>query len=131
MTRTATSSWQRRSIRRDDRLNSGHHRRIVRRPAPAVLAIASQEGAQIHRVDGVEHEPREVVLRQPLAQARRQQQLLLAITRDEVLPHPQMVLTPPDGALCNSLDEKLEPRPLRTATPLRQKERYRRTAERL
>jgi hypothetical protein len=45
-------------------------------------------------------------LRQPLAQARRQQQLLLAITRQEVLRHPDIVLTPPDGApLCNSLRE--------------------------
>ena len=66
-----------------------HHRRIVRRPAPPVVAIAGQERRQIHRLDGVEHEPREVILRQPLAQTRRQQQLLLAITRDEVLRHPE------------------------------------------
>jgi hypothetical protein len=31
--------------------------------------------------------------RQPLAQARRQQQLLIAITREEVLRHPEIVLT--------------------------------------
>jgi hypothetical protein len=43
-----------------------------------------------------------VVLRQPLPQARRQQQLLLAIARNEVLRHPGIVLNPPDGALCNS-----------------------------
>ena len=40
-------------------------------------------------------------LGQPLAQARRQQQLLIAITREEVLRHPEMVLTTPDGpGLC-------------------------------
>jgi hypothetical protein len=38
-----------------------------------------------------------VALRQPLAQARRQQQLLLAITRDELPRHPGMVLIAPDG----------------------------------
>jgi hypothetical protein len=70
-----------------------HHRRIVRRPTPPVLAIAGQERPQIHRVDGIKHEPRQVILRQPLAQARRQQQLLLAITRDEVLCHPEIVLS--------------------------------------
>src|SRR5690348_255774 len=55
------------------------------------------EPARVKRGDGVDHEPREVPLGQPLAQARRQQQLLLAITRDEVLRHPEMVLTAPDG----------------------------------
>jgi hypothetical protein len=45
-----------------------------------------------------------VPLGQPFAQARRQQQLLVAVAREEVLRHPRMVLTAPDGAaLCNSL----------------------------
>jgi hypothetical protein len=65
-----------------------HHRRIMRRPAMPVGAIGRIERPEIHRLDNVEHEPREVILGQPLAQARRQQQLLLAITRDEVLRHP-------------------------------------------
>jgi len=39
---------------------------------------------------------REVLLGQPVAQARRQQQLLLAIARDEVLRHHRRVLTGPD-----------------------------------
>jgi quercetin dioxygenase-like cupin family protein len=76
-----------------------HHRLIVRRPAPAILAIAGEERPEIHRVDGTKHEPRQVILRQPLAQARRQQQLLLAIARDEVLRHPEMLLTTSDGPL--------------------------------
>jgi hypothetical protein len=41
---------------------------------------------------------------QPLTQARRQQQLLLTITRKEVLGHAQIVPTDPDDTapLCNS-----------------------------
>jgi hypothetical protein len=35
---------------------------------------------QIHLADGIEHEPREVLPRQPFTQTRRRQQLLLAIT---------------------------------------------------
>src|SRR5215207_9366285 len=73
-----------------------HHRRIVRRPTPTIIAITRIERRQVHLADGVEHEPREVALGQPLAQARRQQQLLLAITRDEVLRHHRMVLTTAD-----------------------------------
>jgi hypothetical protein len=65
----------------------------VRSASPPVVAIAREERLQVHGVDRIEHEPREVILRQPLAQTRRQQQLLLAITRDEVLRHPGMVLT--------------------------------------
>jgi hypothetical protein len=52
------------------------------------MAIGGQEIRQIHRVDSVDHEPREVILGQPLPQTRQQQQLLLAIARDEVLRHP-------------------------------------------
>ena len=73
-----------------------HHRRIVRRAAPPVRAIGSQERGQIELADRLDHKPREVILGQPLAQARRQQQLLLAITRQEVLRHPGIVLNRPD-----------------------------------
>ena len=48
--------------------------------------------------------PGEVILRLPLPQARRQQQLLLAITRQEVLRHHQRLLNPADRpALCDTL----------------------------
>jgi hypothetical protein len=73
-----------------------HHRRIVRRPTMTVGAIGRIKCGQIHLRDRVDHKPRQMVLRQPLAQARRQQQLLLAITRDEVLRHPGILLTDPD-----------------------------------
>ena len=75
---------------------SDHHRRIVRRAAVAVGAIRSQKRRQIELADRVDHESREVVLGQPLPQAGRQQQDLLAITRQEVLRHPAIVLNDPD-----------------------------------
>jgi hypothetical protein len=59
-----------------------------------VGAIGRVKRSQIHLLDSVEHEPREMLLGQPLPQARRQQQLLLTITRDEVLRHPERLLNP-------------------------------------
>src|SRR5215210_8754541 len=73
-----------------------HHYRVVRRPAVTVNAIGRDERGEIHLLDSVEHEPRKVLLGQQLAKARRQQQLLLTITRDEVLRHHRIVLNPPD-----------------------------------
>lgn len=52
---------------------------------------------QVHLANGVNDKPRQVLLRQPVAHVRRHQKRLIAITRDEALPHPDMVLTPPDG----------------------------------
>ena len=66
----------------------------MRRPAPPVLVIGGKERREIQRINRVQHEPGEVVLRQSVPQARRQQQLLLPITRNEVLRHPEIVLTP-------------------------------------
>src|SRR5512132_2596029 len=63
----------------------------------AVLPVDGIQLSQIHLLHRVEHEPGEVVLRQPLPQARRQQQLLLTITRVEVLSHRATVSSPPDG----------------------------------
>jgi hypothetical protein len=76
-----------------------HHRRIMRRPAMPIGAIVAVERGEIQRVDGVDDKPREMTLRQPLAQARRQQQLLLAITHQEVLRHSEIVLTATDRSL--------------------------------
>ena len=56
------------------------------------VRLGGKERGQIELADRVDHEPREVILGQPLAQARRQQQLLLAITRQEVLRHTGIVL---------------------------------------
>jgi hypothetical protein len=72
-----------------------HHRRIVRRPTMAVSAIGRIERGQIDRRDRVDHKPRKVILRQQSRQARRQQQLLLTITRQEVLRHAGIVFRRP------------------------------------
>ena len=53
----------------------------------AIGAVLGVELAQIHLRHRLDHEPRKVVLGQPLAQRRRQQKRLLTITRDEVLGH--------------------------------------------
>jgi hypothetical protein len=45
-----------------------HHRRLVSRPAMTVGAIGAIERAEIHLANSVEHRPRQVVVRQPLAQ---------------------------------------------------------------
>ena len=62
----------------------------MRRATMAVLAIGAIEPGQIELVDDLQHEPRQVIVGQPLPQAGRQQQLLIAITRKEVLRHPEM-----------------------------------------
>jgi len=73
-----------------------HHRRIVRRSAMAISAIVAIERAQIHRVDGGNYEPREMIGRQPLIPAGRQQERLITVTPQEVLRHPEIVTTRPD-----------------------------------
>jgi len=65
----------------------------MRRPAMTVVSIAGIERPEIQLSHRGQDKPREVILRQPLTQARRQQQLLLTITTQEVLRHPEMVLT--------------------------------------
>jgi hypothetical protein len=56
-----------------------HHRRIMRRPAMAVLATGAVERGQIKLVNDLQYEPRQVILGQPLPQAGRQQQRLIAV----------------------------------------------------
>lgn len=85
--------WHAAPARRGRRTAAAGHRRIMRRAAVPVGAI---ELAQIDLRDHIDHQPREVILIQPLAQARRQQQLLLAIASQEVLLHAQSLLTTPD-----------------------------------
>jgi hypothetical protein len=75
-----------------------HHLWVVRRRAPPVAPIGGVERLEIQRRHRVEHEPGKMILWQPLAQARRQQQVLLAITRNEVLGHARIVQNQPDGA---------------------------------
>jgi hypothetical protein len=85
-----------------------HHRRIVSRATVPVPTVSRVERRQIHLRHGVDHKPRQMPLGQPLAQARRQQQLLLTITRKEVLGHNRIVLTAPDDTtpLCATATTK-------------------------
>lgn len=62
-----------------------HHRRVVRRAPVTIGPVGGIERGQLHLLDGRDHEPREVIVGQPLPHARRQQQFLLTVTRDEVL----------------------------------------------
>ena len=64
-----------------------HHRRLVRRAGPAHPADSRVERRQIKPLDGVDHKPRQMPGRQPLAQARRQQQHLIAVALQEVRAH--------------------------------------------
>jgi hypothetical protein len=74
-----------------------HQLRVVGCTAVAVLAVAGVEGLEIELLDRRQDEPGEVVLRQPLAQARRHQQLLVAVAGQEVLRHRWIVESGPDG----------------------------------
>jgi len=64
-----------------------HHLWVEGRPTPAILSVGSIERAQIKLADGIQHKPSKVILGQPLAQARRQKQLLVAVTEKEVRGH--------------------------------------------
>ena len=69
-----------------------HHRRVIRRPPMPVRSIGSEERVEIEPSDGLKHEPREMILRQPIPQRRRQQKGLLTNTINEVLGHPGIQL---------------------------------------
>jgi hypothetical protein len=65
-----------------------HHPRIVRRPAMPVSPIRRIELLEFELIDGLRHEIRQMIRRQPIPQTRRQQQLLITITQQKVLGHP-------------------------------------------
>jgi hypothetical protein len=84
-----------------------HHRGLTRGGAVPVGAVVGVERPEVHVLDGGEHEPDEVVLRQPLAQPGRHQKDLLTAAFDEVAGHGEIVFATPDGAgLCDSLHGK-------------------------
>ena len=66
------------------------------RPTPAVLAIAGIEPVEIHLVHRVEHEPGQMVLRQPLRNGHRQQIQLITIPDEEVPAHDPILVNRPD-----------------------------------
>jgi hypothetical protein len=61
-----------------------HHRRLVRRPPLPVEPIGAIEHRQIKPLDGIDDKPRQMPGRQPLTQARRQQQHLIAVALQKV-----------------------------------------------
>jgi hypothetical protein len=56
-----------------------HHRRIVRRTTVPVGSVIGVKRSQVDLLDDRDHEPREVIRRQPIVHARRQQEHLIAI----------------------------------------------------
>jgi hypothetical protein len=55
-----------------------HHRRVVRRGTLPVAAISPMD-TEVQLRDRLHDEPRQVILRRPLPQRRRQKQLLITI----------------------------------------------------
>jgi hypothetical protein len=68
----------------------------VGRATVAVRAVGGVEGLQVERLDRLDHKPGEVVLIQPVAQVRRQQQGLISVAAKEVLSHARIVFGAPD-----------------------------------
>ena len=77
-----------------------HHRRLIRRPAVTIRPIRAIERRHIHLTHGIDHEPRQMIPRQPIPHVRRQQEPLLTTTFNEVLRHTGIVLNAPDRTLC-------------------------------
>jgi hypothetical protein len=80
----------------DDRLSSGHHRRLIRRTPVAVGAIRPIRLRQIHLTHRGQHRPRQVTLRQPVPQRRRHQERLVTVNSNEVLRHYRIIKNPSD-----------------------------------
>src|SRR5215211_4321816 len=72
-----------------------HHLRLKRRATPPVLTIGGIKRREIQLPHGLQNEPRQVALGQPIARVRRHQKRLLTITPDEVLRHAQQSLNRP------------------------------------
>jgi hypothetical protein len=93
--------WLRDAKRRLDERRAAEARPVPK-SRPARLREAKrrlEKEHEVHLFDRRHNEPRQVIIRQPLTQARRQQQLLLTVTRKEVLGQTTRDDTPP---LCNS-----------------------------
>ncbi len=73
-----------------------HHRcRVVRCAAPAIGSVVGVEGRQVHLLDRVQHEPRQMVFGQPVRHRRRQQVELVTFWGEEVVGHDVIVATGP------------------------------------
>jgi hypothetical protein len=68
------------------------HRRVIRRPAMPIGPIRGTEPRQIQLIDHVDHEPHQMIRRQPIPHIRRQQEQLPTIRGNEVEPHGQIFI---------------------------------------
>jgi hypothetical protein len=67
-----------------------HHRGgVVCCAAPAIGSVVGVEGREVHLLDRVQHEPRQMVFGQPVRHRRRQQIQLIAFWGEEVVGHGQ------------------------------------------
>ena len=64
-----------------------HQRRMIRRPSAQVVFVAIQDLAQIQLLDYIADIQRQVIIAQPFAQVRRQQQPLAQIVRAKRFSH--------------------------------------------
>jgi hypothetical protein len=64
-----------------------------------VRPIRAIDSRQVHLRHGVDHKPRQMIGRQPVAHVRRQQESLLTTNFDEVLCHTGILLTGADGTV--------------------------------
>jgi hypothetical protein len=64
-----------------------HHLGIVGSAAPAIGSAARVERGQVEHVDNLDHEASEMVFGEPLVDARRHQELLISVARDDVVAH--------------------------------------------
>ncbi len=55
--------------------------------------------AEVQTRDGLEHEPREVIVGQPIPDIRRHQKRLIPVTTNEILSHAYMVINRPDDTV--------------------------------
>ena len=66
-------------------------------------AIVRVERFQIETIDALDHEPRQLIRRQPIPQRRPHQERLLTVTFDEVLGHARNPIGPPgQNPFCDS-----------------------------
>lgn len=78
----------------------GDHRLWVMGCAsPAVLAVVGVESREVHLVDAIEDEPREVIFWEPVGQRRRQQVELVSLRGYEVVGHGAIVAMAPGQAV--------------------------------
>jgi hypothetical protein len=87
-----------------------HHRgRVVCCAAPAIGSVVGVEGREVHLLNRVQHEPRQMLFRQPVRHRRWEQIELVALWGEEVVGHgPILSITPGQivdltGALPGSL----------------------------